>query len=116
MTKDAASEARNATHAATSSARPTRPRGVSSARAARSSGVSSAFISVSMVPGDTQLTRMPLGPTYCARAFVNPMTAAFDAEYAASQLAPVSPHMEDRFTMLPVFREIIPGSAARIIR
>ena len=42
------------------------------------------------------------------------MSPALAAEYAASQEAPDTPHMLDTFTTAPVFREIIPGSTARI--
>ena len=51
--------------------------------------------------------------TSLAKAFVRPITAALEAEYAASQEAPVSPQMEATFTMLPVFLRIIGGSARR---
>ena len=90
-----------------------RPSGVSSASAAKSSSDSSAFMGVRMTPGVTQLTRMPLGPTSFAVAFVSPITPAFAAEYAASQLAPTSPHMLLTLTTAPYPREIIPGRTAR---
>ena len=89
-----------------------RPSGVSSASAAKSSSDSSAFMGVRMTPGVTQLTRMPLGPTSFAVAFVSPITPAFAAEYAASQLAPTSPHMLLTLTIAPCPREIIPGTKA----
>ena len=48
-----------------------------------------------------------------AVAFVRPITPAFPAEYAASQLAPTSPHMLLTLTIAPCPREIIPGRTAR---
>ena len=37
-------------------------------------------MSVSIIPQQTQLTRMPAGASSLAAAFVNPISAAFDAE------------------------------------
>ena len=67
-----------------------RQSGVSPARAAILSVDSRAFMSVSITPGAIQLTRIPEGPISFARAFVRPITAALEAEYATSQLPPAT--------------------------
>ena len=60
------------------------------------------FISVSITPGDMQLTLIPLGPTSLARAFVNPIRPAFAAEYTTSHDAPASPQIDDMLIMFPL--------------
>ena len=55
----------------------------------------------------------PEGPSSWASAWVKPMSAAFEAEYAASQEAPCCPHMELMFTMDPRFSRIMAGRKAR---
>ena len=61
---------------ATSAAVPMRPSGVSAANSCMVSALCMAFISVSITPGATQLTRMPDGPSSSARDRVSPMSAA----------------------------------------
>jgi len=61
------------------------------------------FISVSITPGAMQFTVIPDGPTSLASAFVNPIIAAFDAEYATSQEAPQIPQIEEMFIIEPLF-------------
>ena len=87
--------------------------GVLSASVFRSSPERWEFIAVSITPGATQLTLMPLGPTSCASALVSPMTAALVAEYSTSHDAPTCPHMEERLTMLPACIRSMCGNASR---
>ncbi len=76
-----------------------RPTGVSSASAALSSAVNAAIISVSMTPGATQFTVMPLGPSSLASALVRPMRPRFRSGIvylaAAAGLAPHAAHGQD---------------------
>ena len=109
--KEASSDARKYTAAATSCGLPIRQSGVSSASASRVSLECMAFISVSMTPGATQLTRIPEGPSSLASAFVKPIRPDFVAEYGTSQEAPATPQIEDILTIAPCFRESIAGAA-----
>ena len=65
---------------AQSSGVPILPSGVSSASACIVSASCIRFLSVLITPGETQLTRIPEGPTSFASAFVKPMIPAFAAE------------------------------------
>ena len=102
MIKEAASDARKDTAAAISSGVPSLLSGVSSASVSLIPGGSSSSISVSITPGATQLTRMPVGASSLASDRENPMSAAFVAEYALSQEAPRSPHIDETVIMHPV--------------
>ena len=72
-------------------------------------------MSVSMTPGATALTRMPLGASSAARERVSPMMACFVAEYVTSQEAPCRPQMEDMLMMQPACSCSMPGSTAWIV-
>ncbi len=74
------SSARKSIALATSSGVPILPTGVSSLRTSSVSLSNPLFIGVSITPGATAFTVMPDGATSLARAFVSPITAAFDAE------------------------------------
>ena len=113
---EASSDERNCTAAATSSGVPARNNGVSSQMPDMTSASKQRVMSVSTNPGATQFTRMPLGATSLASAFVYPITAALEAEYATSQEPPVTPHMEEIFTIAPRFCETISGNTALVTR
>src|SRR5207249_1432191 len=71
--------ARNATAYATSSGVPRRPNGIRDNNASRCASGSARVMSVSMKPGETQLTVMLRLPTSCASDLVKPTIAAFAA-------------------------------------
>ena len=73
-------DAKNDTAEATSSGVPIRPIGISSHIASFSSDEKRSIISVSITPGQIQLTVIPLNAYSFARAFVRPITPAFEAE------------------------------------
>src|SRR3978361_1145149 len=58
-------------------------------------------IGVSMKPGGTALTVMPLGPYSSANVFVSPFTADFAATYGAMYWAPECVLDEEMLTMRP---------------
>ena len=68
-----------------------------------------------MTPGATQLTRMPLGATSSASERVSPISACLVQEYGTSHDAPCCPHMDEMFTMQPLFSCSMPGSTARMV-
>ena len=72
--------ARNKTAFAISSGLPILPRSISSFNKSISLFVRELFISVSITPGDTQLTRIPLGANSYANALVKPIKPALEAE------------------------------------
>ena len=109
---EALSEARKATASAISSGLPSLPRGVSPASLSSVSRPSTCTISVSITPGATQFTRMCDGASYIAKERVRPMMACFVAEYATSQDAPCSPHIEEMFTMQPACSRSMLGSTS----
>ena len=78
--KDAESDARKTTVAATSSHLPIRHIGVDSISSAMVSSDKTEFISVSITPGSTQLTVIPDGPSSLASAIVIPRSPALAAE------------------------------------
>ena len=57
-----------------------------------------------MNAGETAFTRMPRGARSFAAAFVSPITAAFEAEYAGMFGAPETPAIEAMFTIEPPAR------------
>ncbi len=54
-----------------------------------------------MTPHAIAFTWTLLGASSFARAFVNPLIPDLDAEYATSQEAPESPHIEEMLMILP---------------
>src|SRR6478735_3823467 len=56
---------------------------------------------VSIMPGCTELTRMPLGPSSIAAALVMPRIANLVAEYAVHIASPPRPSIEEAFTIDP---------------
>src|SRR5215217_6255809 len=83
LTNFAAGDARKTTAAAISSVSPIRPRGVLSSSDRSYSGEAAncpAFIGVRILPGATQLTRTPWGPSSVAKARVINSTAPFVAQ------------------------------------
>ena len=56
---------------------------------------------VSIMPGCTELTRMPLGPSSIAAALVMPRMANLVAEYAVHIAMPPRPSIEEAFTIEP---------------
>ena len=74
---DEESDARKYTHSAISSAFPSLPSAMVSASESRVSCPRTFTISVSMTPGATQLTLIPLGASSAARDLVRPITACF---------------------------------------
>src|SRR3954471_5287303 len=54
-----------------------------------------------MNAGETAFTRMPWGARSFAAAFVSPITAAFEAEYAGMLGAPDTPAIDATFTTDP---------------
>ena len=95
------------TSEATSSGFPIRPAGISSVNSSRSSCEKHLFISVSIKPQVIALTRMPLGASSLARAFVKELMAPFEAEYATSVEAPTVPHMDEMLIIMPSCEGII---------
>ena len=80
--KLASSALRKATAAAMSSGRPTRPTGYHPLTNSKTSGRESLRVcqtGVSIVPGNTTLARMPLGPYSIARVCVKEITPALAA-------------------------------------
>ena len=67
-----------------------------------------------MTAGATQFTSTPVRARSLPIAFVIPITAAFDAEYAAAIGLPSFPAIEARLTMRPYPRSTIPGATARL--
>ena len=53
------------------------------------------------MPGDMQLTLIPLGPSSFAKALVKPIRPALEAEYATSQEAPLTPQIDEILIILP---------------
>ena len=97
---------------ATSAGFPILSAGMSDTTSASSSSDSLEFISVSINPHATALTLIPLGASSLASAFVKASRPPFDAEYATSIDAPLSPQTEDTFIILPENSESICGIAA----
>src|SRR5699024_1185503 len=106
--------ARNTAAAATSSAVPTLPHGTAERNSSLSRSDRRAFMSVSMIPQETQLTRIPDGASSLAAAFVKPISAALEAEYAASHEAPTSPQTEEMLTIHPPPRRRNFGITSRV--
>ena len=73
-------------------------------------------MSVPTAVGVMQLTITPSFARSLPRAFVNPMTAAFDAEYGVREGLPFLPAIEARLTMRPYFCAIMTGITARLHR
>ena len=68
---------------------------------------------MSIIPGQTQFTVMPLGASSCARERLNPIIAALLIEYAISHDAPSCPHIDDTFTIAPLWLLSISLTASR---
>src|SRR5215472_5618143 len=102
---DDSSEARNATSRDTSTDWPNLPSGNAlTYRSPRSGSMASAVsrtILVRIPPGWTEFTLIPNWPSSCAAAFVMPRTANLLAEYAEQSAAPVSPSIDEMFTIEP---------------
>src|SRR5262249_40214490 len=103
---------RNSTALATSSAVVTRRSAISCTYSSYTcSGVHPRFCAFSRqrrsmrspatMPGATQLTLIPCGPTSSATVRVKPRTAHFEDEYAARSLYPRRPDVPAMFTILP---------------
>lgn len=60
-----------------------------------------ALIDVFVAPGHKQLMLIPNDPYSTARARVSPITAAFEAQYAASRETPTWPKLEDTVMIFP---------------
>ena len=69
-------------------------------------------IGVSMNPGGTALTVMPLGPYSSARVFVSPLTADFAATYGDMYGAPECVLEDEMLTMRPQPASSMSGSTA----
>src|SRR5689334_13806842 len=69
-------------------------------------------IGVSMKPGGTLFTVMPLAANSAAIALVNAMTPPFDAAYGTMRAAPVWALDDDTFTMRPHFASSMSVSSA----
>ena len=65
-----------------------------------------------MTPHAIAFTWTLLGASSFARAFVNPLIPDLDAEYATSQEAPESPHIEEMLMILPERFDTIGGMPA----
>src|SRR5260221_12088719 len=97
VTKDAASEARNAIICSISAGLPTRPKGTPETNAALFSGVpvKRSTIPVSVGPGATALTRTPLEAASSAAALVKPSTACLLADQTEACAAPSWPEVAE---------------------
>src|SRR6202140_5289381 len=112
VTYDADSQARNAIAAATSSGRPGRPTGVF-LPAIISSAVEDA---VSIQPGATAFTVIPLRATSIARLRVSPIMPALAALYAVARgLLTSGPVTDETFTIRPYFALSMDGKTAFVI-
>src|SRR6266702_3705652 len=113
VTKDASSEARNATTLATSAGWPSRRNGIALVRASRSFGpANDANSAVSVGPGHTQLTRTWWRAISRASDLVKAMIPPLAAEYTASPDEPTRPASEPRFTTAPLPWAAMTGSTA----
>jgi len=72
------------------------------------------IISVSVMPGATALTRIPMGPSSRASETVSPFTANLDAGYAKPLGWPEILTMEEVERMTPSPRATIHSAAARV--
>jgi len=97
----ASSDKRNRTTAAMSSGWARRRSGVCSSRRSRAPGISSrgASSGVSTAPGQTELTRMPSGPSWAHTARVKPSSPALEAQYAGRFGLPTRPSIDEMYTM-----------------
>ena len=68
---------------------------------------------MSISPGITALTVMPCDPSSSAADFISPMSPHFDAEYAAPNLVPCCPWVEEVMTIRPPPRRTSAGANTR---
>src|SRR5262245_47743972 len=79
-------------------------------------GMAARLAGVSMVVGDTALTRRSVDASSRCSVSVNTTTPAFDALYAAIPAGRVNAACEATLMIEPRLRRIIPGSTARAMQ
>src|SRR5690625_2548318 len=87
-----------------SSALPILPNGIASSTAFACSGTSfdhARTLSVNVMPGQIELTRMPCFPNSNAAVFVSPFTPHFDEAYADNPGDPNRPDVDAVLTIAP---------------
>ena len=97
-----------------SSGLPRRRRGIRAIMGSMTSLGTAFIMSVSVMPGATALTRMPLGPSSRARETVRPLTANLEAGYAKPLGWPEMDTMEEVLRITPLPLGTMHSTAARV--